>query len=241
MTIFFVKTHKWYFVTGIAIIAFPIILNYSMFTWRAIGVNGDWSGFLGNYSGGIIGGIVALLVTKFQITQQKKMDVKNRLLKQLPTLHAIKIEIEKLKKVMEGYSSGFNKFEDLQSEIVRGKHIPANWNKELFSNLDLIVDQRLLVEILHFREEYDRIWTYLHDDLEDLRMELEENVKKRAKALFDKRIIQRRAELIVLIAQIEDGKKYAWDSISKGVIVTRIDSIIDKLDEEIGKVDKLAP
>lgn len=53
------------------IILAPIIINYSLFTWRAPGVfNGDWLSFLGSYLG-IIG---AILIAVVQMRNQKKRD-----------------------------------------------------------------------------------------------------------------------------------------------------------------------
>jgi len=68
-----IKKYKMYLVIGgliILIIIIPIIMNFSIFkypTERTNGTREDWMGFFSNYSGGIIGGVVAYIIAKFQI------------------------------------------------------------------------------------------------------------------------------------------------------------------------------
>ncbi|MFF2016088.1 hypothetical protein [Paenibacillus sp. NPDC058177] len=231
----FIKQYKWIIV---AFVSGPVFVNVLMLipaVPRITAGNTElWLSFFGNYSGGIIGGIVALLVTKYQIDQQKKTDHNKRLLEQLPTLHAIKIELDKIRSVMENYSSSFNQFTELQEDSVKGKHLVSDWNQQLFGNVDLIVDETLLVDLLYFREEYLEIWGSLRADLVGLISELETSKKlNTANRLFDKRILQKEAELAILIIQIEAGKQSAWEAISSGMIVTRIDALLKKLKQEI--------
>ncbi|WP_024634485.1 MULTISPECIES: hypothetical protein [unclassified Paenibacillus] len=231
----FIKQYKWIL---IAFVSGPVFVNILVLIPaipRVTAGNTElWLSFFGNYSGGIIGGIVALLVTKYQIDQQKKVDHNKRLLEQLPTLHAIKIELDKIRSVMENYSSGFNQFTELHEEMVKGKHLVSDWNQQLFSNVDLIVDETLLVDLLYFREEYLEIWGSLRYDLIGLISELETSKKVNTAArMFDKRILQKEAELAVLITQIEAEKRSAWEAISSGVIVTKIDALLKKLKKEI--------
>ena len=43
----------------------PVLLNFTVFSWRSKQSFGDtdvWLGFFGNYSGGIIGALVALFI-----------------------------------------------------------------------------------------------------------------------------------------------------------------------------------
>jgi hypothetical protein len=58
-------------------ISIPILINYLLLTWKAPGVYGNadsWLGFLANYSGGIIGGVVAYIVANSQIRTQIDFD-----------------------------------------------------------------------------------------------------------------------------------------------------------------------
>jgi len=54
----------------IVIVIAPIILHYSLFTWSAHGVNGDWLSFFGNYLG-LIG---AFTVAIMQFSKQKQRE-----------------------------------------------------------------------------------------------------------------------------------------------------------------------
>lgn len=72
-----------YIILGIAfflIIFFPVILNFSLLSWRSKFTFGDiesWIGFFGNYSGALLGGfigaIVALIISGYQANEQKQL------------------------------------------------------------------------------------------------------------------------------------------------------------------------
>lgn len=57
------------------VIAVPIAINYFLMTWKAPFLQGDssdWMGFLSNYSGGIIGGIVSLIIAREQTRSERE-------------------------------------------------------------------------------------------------------------------------------------------------------------------------
>lgn len=57
----------------ILVFVVPILINYLLMTWGAWKVYGSpdsWLGFLANYSGGIIGGVVAYYIANSQIKQE---------------------------------------------------------------------------------------------------------------------------------------------------------------------------
>ncbi|OQM47524.1 hypothetical protein B6A27_00320 [Anoxybacillus sp. UARK-01] len=59
----------------VLVVAVPIAINYFLMTWKAPFLQGDssdWLGFLSNYSGGIIGGIVALKVAREQTRNERE-------------------------------------------------------------------------------------------------------------------------------------------------------------------------
>lgn len=74
------------------VIAVPIAINYLLMTWAAPNLNGDtsdWFGFLSNYSGGIIGGFVALAIAR----EQTKNERERRIIEQRSFLSASTIQI----------------------------------------------------------------------------------------------------------------------------------------------------
>lgn len=81
------------------IIAVPMLINYLLLTWKAPFVNGDansWLGFLANYSGGIIGGLVAFFAAKIQMDFQREREMRQRYISQLPTLTKLSLELSKM-------------------------------------------------------------------------------------------------------------------------------------------------
>jgi hypothetical protein len=67
-----IKLHK-IVLFSVGIISVPILINYLLMTWGApfvFGTPDSWLGFLANYSGGIIGGIVAYIAANTQVKQQ---------------------------------------------------------------------------------------------------------------------------------------------------------------------------
>lgn len=68
----YIKKNYWLL---ILVIGVPITINYLLLWWHFPGVTGDygdWLGFFSNYSGGIIGGIVAFVIAKYQIENEKQ-------------------------------------------------------------------------------------------------------------------------------------------------------------------------
>lgn len=58
----------------IVIVIAPFIVNIFMSFSTPITVDDDWLGFLGNYSGAIIGGLVAFFIAFYQIEKQKTIN-----------------------------------------------------------------------------------------------------------------------------------------------------------------------
>lgn len=61
-----------------------------------IGGEDAWIGFLGNYSGGVLGGIVAFLVASDQIKKQREQEKVQILANELPVLEGLQLELEKI-------------------------------------------------------------------------------------------------------------------------------------------------
>ncbi|MFK4377680.1 gas vesicle protein [Bacillus sp. RC218] len=76
------ESRKWFLtwkeglIVVFVFVIFPIILNYTLFTWRAPQTYGDgdtWLGFWGNYSGAFVGAMVALWIARKQAVEQKEI------------------------------------------------------------------------------------------------------------------------------------------------------------------------
>lgn len=76
----------------------PIFTNWlmSFSTPWTLGSSETWMGFFGNYSGGIIGGIVAYIIAKYQIERNKLLEEEKEVFEQLPILINIDLELTKL-------------------------------------------------------------------------------------------------------------------------------------------------
>lgn len=91
----FVFRYHRYLLLGALVAGVPVILNYSLFSWHAHGVNGDWIGFMGNYIGAIIGGFTAYFVARYQVDIQKKQEMQNQILGIKPYLRITNDESNK--------------------------------------------------------------------------------------------------------------------------------------------------
>ncbi|MED4455919.1 hypothetical protein [Metabacillus fastidiosus] len=152
-------------------IALGLLLNIPT-GWLTIGDEASWVGFFGNYSGGIIGGLVALYIAKTQIYEQSQKQIKNeeeiRYINQLPALIKIKFELERMlssvKFVIENIEklAREEKIENLevakQMSFRCYKTKEENWSMiNLIDDVDFHVD---LIEIKNFYGEFQEIMNY---------------------------------------------------------------------------------
>ncbi|QDS35852.1 hypothetical protein [Brevibacillus brevis] len=169
--------------TVLLIFATPILINYFLLTWRAPFVFGDansWLGFLANYSGGIIGGLVAFFAAKIQMDFQKEREKLQRYLAQLPTLTKLSLELTKMKLQFEvSKDIPKNLPPDMPDEVKNNIHKSSltlePLIRERWGNLDVIQDPILLSELYKLFESYERTVEVLGFNL----TELELSIKKR--------------------------------------------------------------
>ncbi|WP_419878003.1 hypothetical protein [Brevibacillus centrosporus] len=244
-----------YVLLVIGAISVPIALNYLLFSWSAPGVVGDsnsWLGFLANYSGGILGGIVAYIVAKIQIDAQKIADKKKEFSGQLPTLVKVKIELEKFNQAIgnvkrEGLSKELFEI-NTYSFIPSEKMDDGNW-----SSLDLIVDPKLLSSVLILKHKYSLFIESLSYDLtksyviiekarinkekleerrneEGTLTELEELDIKKFNGIFERN----RWENI----QMKQVKAGYWDELFHGDLQDQVDNCLNAINSLISQIEK---
>lgn len=100
-------------------IIIPLVLNYTLFTWKAPWTFGDgdnWLGFWGNYSGAFVGALVALWIANRQAVEQREIlkkqideqrvqelekEARSRKIEQAPYLIQIQFELKQMLKQIQ--------------------------------------------------------------------------------------------------------------------------------------------
>lgn len=152
-------------------IALGLLLNIP--TGRfTIGDESSWVGFFGNYSGGIIGGLVAWYIAKTQINEQNTKQIKNeeeiRFINQLPALIKIKLDLKRMlgsvnfviENVKENVADKNIDHLEIVKEMSFNCHVPKeeNWSTiNLIDDVDFHVN---LVEIKDLYDEFQEIMNY---------------------------------------------------------------------------------
>jgi hypothetical protein len=245
------------------IIAVPIIINYFLFTWHAPFVYGDansWLGFLANYSGGIIGGIVAFLAAKKQMDFQRERENLQRYFAQLPSLTKLSLELSKMRQQLEAVKNIPKNLpkempDEVKKAIYKSRLTMEPLIKDRWSNLDLIQDPILLSELYKLSEAYERTVEVLAFNLDELELSIKK--KEIEKEKLEKKLKDGKANEIekidyqllcnslrndyITYEVLENDKKHYWSefdrAFNKVVEVERmvgnlIKDIITKLDEQ---------
>ncbi|WP_235289810.1 hypothetical protein [Paenibacillus tarimensis] len=204
-------------VIALTICLLPVALNYILFSWKMPGLVGDlnsWMGFISNYSGGIIGGIVAFIITKSQIQAQKEENKINRMIDQLPYVTKLRFEINKLKENLNSIkriSEGSKGIQDLStpSELAKGlsgtlflqgilserRYTPLfldKLDKQIWNEVHFINDIQLQTKVIETFNTFDNIFNTLQYDLPRKWIRLDEVDKliERLKSKDDKSITE---------------------------------------------------
>ncbi|MED1795003.1 hypothetical protein P4V54_20215 [Brevibacillus nitrificans] len=246
---------KKYVFLVIGAITVPIAINYVLFSWRAPGVVGDsnsWLGFLANYSGGILGGIIAYIVAKIQIDAQKIADKKKEFSGQLPTLMKVKMELEKFKQALgnvkkEGLTK--EKFEVNTYYFTPMEKIDErNW-----SLLDLIVDTKLLAKVLILKNKYALFIEALAYDLNITYVIIEDakiNKEKLEQLKNQKGTLSENEELEIKRLngvyhrnrweniQMKQLKAGFWDDLFHGDLEEKIEECLEEISDIIFQIEK---
>lgn len=167
---------KKYWILLIIAFIIPIILGQILripFGHLTIAGEGDWVGFFGNYSGGIIGGIVAFIVATHEIKNQREQEIIRNLSKELPVLTGIEIECNKIIGQLKNIDKCLDEIKEKEKfTVLFDGLIWDRWN-----NINVINDPVLQEELIkHFEALHRNIDTF-EVDVEELENNLE---KKKA-------------------------------------------------------------
>ncbi|WGT38479.1 hypothetical protein QH639_22130 [Lysinibacillus sp. 1 U-2021] len=171
----------------VAVIGTPISLNLFVFSWSWPKVlNGtltEWISFFGSYSGGVVGGIVAYIVSKAQIDNQRTMERLKSLEAELPTYVAMKLEFDKVIQTVDALIKVKEKMDSSTDEKLKEKIYFASiglnefhWDR--WERKWLITDSILLEELLKFQESFQRTIEVFGIDIEGAEKEIIDKYEK---------------------------------------------------------------
>ncbi|RSL29962.1 hypothetical protein D7Z54_28495 [Salibacterium salarium] len=215
------------------VIIFPILLSQfirlPLGHWT-IGNEGSWVSFLGNYSGGVLGGIIAFLVARDQIKKQQKQYLIENLGKELPILTGVELEckkvLEQLKKVQQNYEVLWENQSTYSFSL--DALIWSRWEK-----IHLINDPVLQEEMIMHRESLKRNIEVFGIDINTLIEQLEQ---KRSQ---ERRMSQKDSGFIQLHREI--SKESAYLEIIKKDKVHYLEEMpycIEKTEKILSKISK---
>jgi hypothetical protein len=159
----------------VSIILTPILINYFVLwdSGHSKGNVGDWIAFFGNYSGGIIGAIVAFLIVKYQFYVISKKDIENKLISQIPILYRLKFEFERKILHVFGYISDYynDPINNEVDKITRTIVFPASkvLEAENWRDINFLGDTKLLIDLIKIKEFYIGFIEVFEVDIEELK------------------------------------------------------------------------
>ncbi|MBD8589187.1 hypothetical protein IFT92_15405 [Peribacillus simplex] len=242
---------KWTICIIIFIIIVPIIINYFLLTWRFTGIwfipgvqgnYDDWLGYFSNYSGGIIGGIVAFLIAWSQIKSQAKEKEIEAINAERKTLLKVQYELKKIK-----YEFDSLKMAEIEDETVIIPQVsldirelnPTNW-----ADLGELRNAELFFELMEIEDFYKQFRKDLLNDIFDLEItkgRIEDQLNNHFSS-NDKRNWKLEEESIRIgntLLVLKRSREYYWvqfrekrDKINE--ISENLEREIIKINEEIG-------
>lgn len=255
------------------ILAVPIVVNTIMIIHLpkklSVGDASAWIGFFGNYSGGILGGLVAFGVAKYQIEHQEKINQKDkddllerendiRRYNQMPSLIKIKFLLEQIKENLKTANAlaknqikipinETNSF-TLEMDKTPLKLIPVN--KEYISAIDgiLSVDlQTNLIKLTNFYIEFDRV---AEINIQKIQFEFDKNNNKLKQLSAKKKpskkeqseineIAIKNEDLLMEIQVGVSNKKIMWNKLLNENYFEIVDTILLEINKEIEAIKKL--
>lgn len=234
----------------------------------SVGDVSAWVGFFGNYSGGILGGLVAFGVAKYQIENQEKITEKEkynlqsnekniRRYNQLPALIKVKFLLEQIKSnlttatalgkkgniVLDGINNISVKIEEMPLQL-------QSINKEYILAIESILSVDLqikLIKLTNFYVEFDGI---VASDISENQLQLNKINNKlkylgarknpSEKELFEIDDLKiEGTKLGSKIAFISENKKILWKELLKENYLVMTDSILNEVNAEIDEIKKL--
>lgn len=237
----------------VAIPLVPIFINYVLLTWHFPGVqNKDWLGFLSNYSGGIIGGIVAFLVANHQVKIQMEEQIKNeeevKYINQLPTLINVKFELKKMRTNIENvYSLRYDldevneKYAELEEFDVLINMDFINYEMEFleienWSSIHTIQDVDFQTSLLELRNNYEKISKALSFNFDEFEVELQSSMYgangAKGKMLKSSKLIKERRIM-------EQAKEWAWIELKDKDYLRVVDDMLKLTEIMVKSIDEM--
>ncbi|ODV55454.1 hypothetical protein [Lysinibacillus fusiformis] len=222
-----IKKNKWVYLL-LAIPGVPISINYFLLTWKFPGVKGnydDWLGFLSNYSGGIIGGIVAFVVANHQVKKQMEEQIKNeeevKYINQLPSVINLIFELEEMKTSIINAHKMRNVLQEngcTLSQQINARYDIKKINMKSWEEVSNIQDVDFQKSLITLRNEYCKIAEILTSSIEDIKDKIREigenNEKKNIGTLYHQ------------IEILKADKDWAWKELTSKDYISIIDDSI---------------
>lgn len=184
----------------------PIFVNFLLLSWRSsvtFGESNSWMGLLGNYSGGIVGALVALIIVSTEIKFQKNQNKIIGYTNELPILKGLSFELEKIVLQLDIFKAHAKERPELLPQIKTDKLYITRWN-----NIGLITDLKLQEDLMLFIEHYEQFLDVISYDLDYLnlnikRMKIDHQILERKK-IFRETSVCENLELEFLNKEILD-------------------------------------
>ncbi|MFL1998516.1 hypothetical protein VYF65_004316 [Lysinibacillus irui] len=235
-----VKKNKWVYIL-LTIPAVPILINFLLLTWRFPGVKGnhdDWLGFLSNYSGGIIGGIVAFVVANHQVKKQMEEQIKNeeevKYINQLPSILNLIFELEEMKASLinaHKMRSVLQENEFTLSQQINARYDMKKINMKIWEEVSNIQDVEFQRSLITLRNEYSKITEALTGSIEDLKDEMQDIVKNNEKKSL--------GPLSLEIEILKHDKDWAWQELISKDYISIINDSIDLSNEIVECIEEM--
>lgn len=230
----------------IAIPLVPIIINYFLLTWHFPGVqNEDWLGFLSNYSGGIIGGIVAFIVANHQVKIQMEEQIKNeeevKYINQLPTLINVTFELKKMKESIKNAYLMRNELERIYKQEIQNQTFNLDkvkyqielLNIENWSTVKDIQDVDLQKSLFELKNNYNEMSYALNYDFDEVDIQIE------SMNAFDVEHYLKLNKIVTENNFISSKKEWAWEELMSKDYIVVLDDMLKITDLMIKSIDEL--
>ena len=245
-------------------LAAPVAVNYIVFLGRlpsVFGSSDNWLSFWGNYTGGILSAVVAYIVAKLQIRNQKNLDRRKEIIGQLPSLLRIEIELKKyypeILRVIEHRENlirahgGICTFEDDDEEGISEYELNGfqykieKFDDEHFKLLENISNINLHIDLIKCFQFYKEFSIALNIDTAPLEERIDEIVKEQVdyhdlnNGNFNRNLTDEANKINEDKSTIEDLKEKAWEKAMKENMSEKFDKVIKDLEIEIKEVIKV--
>lgn len=234
--------YKNYFLVPLLIVIAPIILNFFVFSTKGPGLNGrleDWIGFFSNYSGGIIGGIVAYLIAKSQterIDREKIID--NKQIERL-ALQRVQFELSKIKQDFSDLKN-VEIGEEEQTNSIPYRHFnirklnPNNWE-----SIGQITNETLQKDLMELEDFYKDFRENLLDDGHAVKVKVDRlknqlfEMERGSHDWFE--LEEERIHQENLLMFIESRRDYFWKEFKK--IRNGLERLTNEIGDEVKRIE----